>query len=46
MKEEGSDEGFVCEDYCFFLLAPVSASKSLKDVQTGGSAGDYGGNMC
>ena len=29
VEDYGSDDGFVGDDYCFFLLAPVGASKSF-----------------
>ena len=38
--EDGSNEGPVGDDYCFFLLAPVGASKCSEDIETGSSAGD------
>ena len=39
VEEHGSDYGFVGDGYCFGMLAPCSASKSLQDVQSGGCAG-------
>lgn len=40
VEKYGSDNGFVCDDYGFLLLAPVGASKSFENVEAGGDAGD------
>ena len=40
VEKYGSDNRFVCDDYCFLLLAPVGASKSFENVEAGGDAGD------
>ena len=40
VEKYGSDDGFVCDDYGFLLLAPVGASKSFENVEAGGDAGD------
>ena len=40
VEKYGSDDGFVCDDYGFLLLAPVGATKSFENVEAGGDAGD------
>ena len=40
VKKYGSENGFVCDDYGFFWLAPVGASKSFENVEAGGDVGD------
>ena len=37
---EGPNEGLEGDDECFLLLPPGGASKSSKEIEAGGSAGD------
>ena len=43
--EEGADEGFICDEECFFVLAPAGASQGLENVEAGGGSCDECGDV-